>query len=125
MTNVTNVLNFIASNWGLIVIGLVLLSFVVYELAVFYKLPNNQKVKRIKECLLALVTVAAKSYDEGDYDLIVATVYNNFCNKFPILKSIIPIDIVKSWIKEAFDNLKSILATQNKTLASLRNNKTV
>lgn len=114
-------MNVILTYWPVIVIAIVLIVWVIYECKLFYKMPNSEKVKRIKACLLNWVTIAAQKYDEGEMDLAIAEVYTLFCNKFPVLKSLIPLDTVKEWIKESFDKFKGILASENKTLATFRN----
>ncbi len=107
--------------WYILIIAIAVIVYLIYELKLFYKLPNSEKVKRIKAILYALVVKAAEKYDEGSYDLILADVYNEFTNKYPIIKSLIPIDTVKNWIAEAFNKLKGYLASQGKTLATLHN----
>ena len=113
-------INWLITYWPMIVIAIVLIVWGIYEFKLFYKLPNSEKVKRIKACLLNWVTIAAQKYDEGEMDLAIAEVYNMFCTKFPVLKSIIPLDTVKMWIKEAFEKFEGILASENKTVAMFK-----
>lgn len=110
-------MNWIITYWPMIIVAMVLIIWGIYEFKLFYKMPNNKKVKRIKACLLNWVTIAAKKYDNGEMDLAIADVYNIFCTKFPILKSIIPLETVKKWIKESFDQFEKILVSENKTVA--------
>jgi len=113
-------INWLITYWPMIVIAIVLIVWGIYEFKLFYKLPNSEKVKRIKACLLNWVTIAAKKYDAGEMDLAIAEVYDVFCTKFPVLKSIIPLDIVKGWIKQAFDKLEGVLASENKTMTMFK-----
>jgi len=116
-----NIFSWLQNYWGVVVIVLAVIVYALYELIIFYKLPNSEKVKRIKAVLYSLVIKFSAQYDEGMYDIIFANVYDEFCSKFPVLKSIIPLDVVKQWVNEAFDNLKGYLTTQGKTLATLHN----
>lgn len=114
-------LNLIYQYWYVIVVVVAVIIYAIYELRVFYKLSNSEKVKKIKAVLYALVAKAAEKYDEGSYDLIFASVYNAFTEKYPILKAIIPLDTIRDWVSEAFTLLKKNLAAQGKTFASLHN----
>jgi len=116
-----NFINWIIANWYVIVLVVAVVLYVFYEFKWFYKLPNSEKVKRIKSCLLSCVTIAAKKYDDGEFDLLISEVYNDFCVRFPVLKSIIPVATIKEWIKEAFDELEKVLKAENKTLTTFRN----
>jgi len=116
-----NFINWIVTNWYVIVLVVAVIVYAFYEFRWFYKLPNSEKVKRIKACLLNWVTIAAKKYDDGEFDLLISEVYNDFCVRFPVMKSIIPVTIIKEWIKEAFDELEKVLKAENKTLAAFRN----
>jgi len=116
-----NFINWLITYWPTILVIIVLAVWIVYKIKNFYKLPNSERVKRIKEWLLYWVTEAIKKYDVGEMDLAIAEIYGLFCDKFPIIKTLIPLDVVHQWIEQAFEKFQGILTAEGKTIATFKN----
>lgn len=118
-------MSFITNNWELISsIALLIVVVCVYcvpQIVAFIGYPTNKKMEIIKKYLLQWVTEAETKFDEGDFDLILNSVYTAFVSKFPYVAKWITENKFEALVKEAIDELKNVLAKSNKTLASLKN----
>ena len=101
----------IIDNWA-VVIALVC-TLVVFVLAIckFAKMPTDKQIIAIKEVLLLWVVMAEKELGEKTGTLKLRYCWELFIEKFPALASIITFETFSSWVDEALERMKHLLAT--------------
>lgn len=93
-----NAINFIAENWGVLLLGVVALSTLVVAVVDAFK--GNKSV--VMNMLYALVTEAERQYGGGTGSLKLASVIDQIYPKLPaVIKMFITDDVLKRWVEEA------------------------
>ena len=95
-----NVLAFLAENWYVIVV-VVVLAFGIY-----YTITNKQKVR---EWLKFAVIYAEKELGSGTRQFKLRQVYDMFIERFPVFSKLIPFSTFSLWVDEALIFLREQL----------------
>ena len=95
-----DILTFLAENWYVIVVVLVLLF------GIYYTITNKEKVR---EWLKYAVTVAEKDLKSGTGQLKLRQVYDMFIERFPVFSKLVPFSTFSIWVDEALIFLREQL----------------
>lgn len=106
-------MNWIIENWYMVIIGVIALIFLGIGVYKFVKLPNTDKLKKVKEILLYWVTLAEKEYGSGTGEIKLRWVYDKFTSKYKFLSLFISFERFKKWVDEALEQMREILKTNN------------
>lgn len=108
-------MEFITSNWYLILIAVAAVAVIVYLIMKFFKLPRSEQVTKLKEWLLFAVTEAERELGSGTGQLKLRYVYDKFVSKFPYLVQFVPFELFSKLVdevlikfKEMFNNNKAV-----------------
>ena len=93
-------LNWLANNWYVIVVVLILLF------GIYYTITNKQKVK---EWLKWAVTTAEKELGSGTGQLKLRQVYDMFLERFPVFSKLVPFSVFSYWVDCALEFLRQQL----------------
>ena len=94
-------MNWIASNWYMLVIAAVVVFAVVAAVIKFVKLPTGEQMVRVKEWLKYAVTKAEQAYGSKTGELKLHSVYDAFIAKFPWMSIFISYEEFKTLVDEA------------------------
>ena len=107
--------------WWLAIVILAIIIIAFMFLTIYIKLPNSKKAKKVKEWLLFAVVQAEKELGSGTGALKLRFVYDMFITKFPLLVALIPFSTFSSFVDEALDKFKKLLATTPELQAYVAN----
>lgn len=96
-----NILIFLAENWYVIAVVLVLLF------GIYYTITNKQKVKIWLEWA---VTTVEKELGTKTGQLKLRKVYDMFIERFPVFSKLVPFSTFSIWVDEALEFLRNQLA---------------
>lgn len=88
-----------------------------YSIALFVKLPKDEKIANVKNWLHYAVTEAEAKYKSGTGQLKLSYVYDLFVSKFPEIAKYIAFETFSQWVDDALiwlgNQLDSNPAIQN------------
>lgn len=108
-------MEFIISNWWLILIGLSIIAGLVRAVYTYIKTPSKEQLNSVREWLLYAVAAAEKELGSGTGQLKLRYVYNMFIVRFPFIAKVLPFTVFCTMVDEALDNFKEML-DDNKTV---------
>lgn len=104
-------MNWLISNWYVIVLILAVITLGVMYVRKFYGMPTEEQVQKIKEWLLYAVILAEKEFQGGTGQLKLRYVYSLFLEKFPSIAKVITFELFSLWVDEVLEQMKHILDT--------------
>lgn len=106
-------MEWLISNWYLIVVAVA--AAVIGTLAIYKWAgkPTAEQIKNIKEWLLYAVIEAEKELGGGTGQIKLRSVYDMAIQRFKWL-SIVPFATFSQWVDEALEQMKKMLATNEK-----------
>lgn len=114
-------LNFFIENWYFIVTAIVMVVMAGVICWNFFKLPTKEQIAKIKEWLLYAVTEAEKELGGGTGQLKLRQVYDLFVQRFPAVAAVISFDTFSSWVDEALEQMREMLAKNEYAAAYVEN----
>ena len=114
-------LNFFIENWYFIVTAIVMVVMAGVICWNFFKLPTKEQIAKIKEWLLYAVTEAEKELGGGTGQLKLRQVYDLFVQRFPAVAVVISFDTFSSWVDEALEQMREMLAKNENVAAYVEN----
>lgn len=99
----------IAAQWVDVASLVVLLGIVIYGLIRFIRMPSDEQVRTIKECLLNWVVQAEAQLGSGTGKVKLSEVYGQFVKAFPFLKTFVRQETFSEWVDEALDKMREML----------------
>ena len=108
-----NILTFLAENWYVIVVVLVLLF------GIYYTITNKEKVKVWLEWA---VTTVEKELGTKTGQLKLRKVYDMFIERFPVFSKLVPFSTFSIWVDEALEFLRNQLANNEAIKAFVEQN---
>ena len=114
-------LNFFIENWYFIVTAIVMVVMAGVICWNFFKLPTKEQIAKIKEWLLYAVTEAEKELGGGTGQLKLRQVYDLFVQRFPAVAAVISFDTFSSWVDEALEQMREMLAKNEHAAAYVEN----
>lgn len=114
-------LNFFIENWYFIVTAIVMVVMAGVICWNFFKLPTKEQIGKIKEWLLYAVTEAEKELGGGTGQLKLRQVYDLFVQRFPAVAAVISFDTFSSWVDEALEQMREMLAKNENVAAYVEN----
>lgn len=111
-------MNWLIDNWYLVVAGLALLAFVIYCIYVFFGMPTEKQIDKVKEWLIWACIEAEKALQSGTGQLKLRQVYDMFCAvpAFTWIAKVISFEQFSVWVSDALVEVKQMLIN-NKALA--------
>jgi hypothetical protein len=113
----SNIFSWLLQNWYLIIIGIIVLSFIVNLIIKFFKLPIEQRYKKIRQWLLWMVVQAEIELGSGTGQLKLHMVYDAFISKFPIASKFMSFEKFSQLVDSALDEMKELLNKNEKIQA--------
>lgn len=110
-------IEWILSNWYLLVAAFAIAFIVGFAVWAFIKLPTNSQIDALREWLKYAVTLAEKELGSGTGQLKLRMVYDLFIQKFSYLAKFISFETFSGYVDEALSWLNNQLAS-NKAVAS-------
>jgi hypothetical protein len=107
-------MDWLVSNWYLIIAGLALIGCIGLGIKKFISMPTAQQLESLKEWLLFAVVSAEKKFGSGTGQIKLRYVYDKFVTKFPWLSKVISFSTFSTFVDEALDKMKDILADNKK-----------
>lgn len=114
-------LDFLMTNWQWIVGVIIIITAAIITLIKFDKKTRDEQIHQVKEWLLYAVMEAEKELGSGTGALKLRFVYDMFITKFPLLVALIPFSTFSSFVDEALDKFKKLLATTPELQAYVAN----
>ena len=108
-----DILTFLAENWYVIVVVLILLF------GIYYTITNKEKVKKWLEYA---VTQAEKDLKSGTGQLKLRQVYDMFIERFPVFSKLVPFSVFSLWVDEALVFLREQLEKNENIKAFVEQN---
>lgn len=99
----------IITDWTEACIWLIWLVCVVYWIVKFIRMPTEEQIKTVKECLLNWVVQAEAELGSGTGKVKLSEVYSQFCKSFPFLKTAVPFNTFSAWVDESLDQMREML----------------
>lgn len=106
-------MNWLIENWSLIVAFLAVGGCIYMKIKQHLQLPTDVQIENIKKWLLGEVTKAEEALGSGTGVLKLRKVYDAAITKFTWV-SLIPFETFSSWVDEALEEMKHLLATNQK-----------
>lgn len=106
-------MEFLVSNWILIVVLIAIIGVSGYIAYTFIKKPTSEQISKVKEWLLYAVAAAEKELGSGTGQIKLRYVYDMFIAKFPYLVKVIPFDTFSLLVDESLDKFKVMLESNN------------
>lgn len=107
----TDILQTIWNNKFIIFALLVIVFMAVIWIKNFIKLPNNEKMRSIREWLLYAVTEAEKELGSGTGQIKLRMVYDMFIKNFIDISKWISFDTFSAMVDEALKDFREMLNT--------------
>lgn len=104
-------MNFLVSNWFLIIVAIAILSIAGYSIYVFINRPTNEQISKVTEWLIYAVAAAERELGSGTGQLKLRYVYDMFIAKFPYLSKVVSFESFSVLVDEALDKFKEMLKT--------------
>lgn len=114
-------LDFLMTNWQWIAGVIIIITAAIITLIKFDKKTRDEQIHQVKEWLLYAVMEAEKEFGSGTGALKLRFVYDMFITKFPLLVALIPFSTFSSFVDEALDKFKKLLATTPELQAYVAN----
>ena len=114
-------LDFLMTNWQWIAGIIIIMTAAIITLIKFDKKTRDEQIHQVKEWLLYAVMEAEKELGSGTGALKLRFVYDMFITKFPLLVALIPFSTFSSFVDEALDKFKKLLATTPELQAYVAN----
>lgn len=114
-------LDFLMTNWQWIAGVIIIIIAAIITLIKFDKKTRDEQIHQVKEWLLYAVMEAEKELGSGTGALKLRFVYDMFITKFPLLIALIPFSTFSSFVDEALDKFKKLLATTPELQAYVAN----
>ena len=114
-------LDFLMTNWQWIIGVIIIIIAAIITLIKFDKKTRDEQIHQVKEWLLYAVMEAEKELGSGTGALKLRFVYDMFITKFPLLVALIPFSTFSSFVDEALDKFKKLLATTPELQAYVAN----
>ena len=118
-------LDFLMTNWQWIAGVIIIITAAIITLIKFDKKTRDEQIHQVKEWLLYAVMEAEKELGSGTGALKLRFVYDMFITKFPLLVALIPFSTFSSFVDEALDKFKKLLATTPELQAYVANQGTL
>ena len=105
------IVEFLMANWQFIAGALIILITAIVTFIRFNKKSVQEQIDQVKEWLLYAVMAAEKEFGSGTGAIKLRFVYDMFVTKFPLLVALVPFSTFSTFVDEALDKLKELLAT--------------
>lgn len=102
-------MEFLVSNWMLIIALIAAVGVGGYAIYAFIKRPTTEQISKVKEWLLYAVTKAEKELGSGTGQIKLRYVYDMFIAKFPYLVKVIPFEVFSVLVDETLDKFREML----------------
>lgn len=94
-----------------------------FNVFVFIKKNNEEKIKAVKEWLLFCVTKIESIYGGGTGKIKLRAAWDMAVTKFPFLTVLVTFDEFSEWVDEALEEMKKLL--ENSTIKYLVDNREI
>lgn len=102
-------MEFIMTNWWLLIIVIAVIAVIAYAIKVFLKMPSNAQLASVKEWLLYAVAIAEKELGSGTGQLKLRYVYDMFILRFPPVARAISFAAFSMLVDEALYIFRNML----------------
>ncbi len=102
-------MEFLITNWPLILVVIAAIGVIGYFIYAFIKMPSNDQLSKVKEWLLYAVTEAEKELGSGTGRIKLRYVYDMFIAKFPYLARVIPFESFSYLVDEVLEDFRNLL----------------
>ena len=107
-------IDWLANNWGNVVILVIFAIFMITATLQFHYKPTDEKIAKFKEWLLYMVAKAEKELGGGTGQLKLRYVYDKALSQFPALTAAIPFEKFSEYVDEALEKFKGMLLANKK-----------
>lgn len=104
-------LEFLISNWFLVLLAFAGIAVMAYAAYVFIKRPTSEQIFKVKEWLLWAVVEAERELGSGTGQIKLRYVYDMFIAKFPYLAKVIPFETFSILVDEVLEKFRELLNT--------------
>lgn len=111
-------LDFILSNWYIIVAAAVIAAVITIYVYRFAGLPTVEQLAKVREWLLWAVTTAEAELGGGTGQLKLRTVYDLFIQRFPATAKMISFETFSDLVDDALVEMRNMLA-KNEAVAAI------
>lgn len=102
-------MDFILTNWWLIIVVIALIAMASYAIFVFVKMPTNAQLASVREWLLFAVAQAEKELGSGTGQLKLRYVYDMFILRFANVSKVISFEAFSQLVDEALYTFRNML----------------
>ena len=108
-------MDWIIENWYLLVGAFALITFGIWLIYGFLKLPTDKQTEKIKQWLVWACIEAERALQSGTGQLKLRQVYDMFCSvpAFTWVAKIVSFDLFSDWVKDALITAKEMLVNNN------------
>lgn len=109
MEKFTKICEFINEYWFLIVAAIAFVSVVAIKAYKWFKKPNSEQIRQVKEWLLFAVAKAEENLGSGTGELKLRYVYDMFVAKFPAIAIFINFEDFSIMVEEALQKFEELI----------------
>ena len=108
-------MDWIIENWYLLVGAFALITFGIWLIYGFLKLPTDKQIEKMKQWLVWACIEAERALQSGTGQLKLRQVYDMFCAvpAFTWVAKIISFDLFSEWVSDALVEVKEMLVSNN------------
>lgn len=111
-------MEFIVTNWFIIIAAIAVLGAAVYAGVRYFKLPSESQITKVREWLLYAVIEAESALGGGTGKLKLRYVYDMFIERFAWLSRVLTFDRFSELVDDALEEMRFLLKT-NDDIASV------
>lgn len=113
-------IEFITSNWLLILLCVAALAVIIWRIVVFVKSPTETQISALKEWLKLAVIDAEAALGSGTGQIKLRAVYDAAIETFPWVAIVVSFDTFSGWVDEALAWMEAYLS-ENEAAAAYVN----
>lgn len=98
-------------DWTQVCVWAAVLGALICSIVKFIRMPSEEQIRAIKECLLNWVVQAEAELGSGTGKVKLSDVYGQFCKSFPIIKTAVSFETFSDWVDEVLDQMREMLQT--------------
>lgn len=104
-------MSYIMEYWYMFIVVAAILAFVGSAVFMFFKLPTNEQLSKVKEWLLLAVIQAETELGGGTGQIKLRFVYDLFITRFKWISRMISFETFSFLVDEALEEMREILKT--------------
>lgn len=107
-------MNWLISNWYVIVLILAVIVLGVMYVRKFYGMPSQEQLEKVKAFLLVIVVEAEKQFGSQTGKIKLSWAYSKFVEAFPSIANLISFEMFSLLVDEVLEEMRHLLESNQK-----------